>query len=248
MKVTLYPTVKLLDEQAGILEYIASDQTIDHTREVVKADGWLFDYMEKNGPFVDSHRTGTIDNLVGKVLGARVENNQLIETVQWAIDVEANRLAQLGFAMTKAGYLKGVSVGFKPVMLTTRLAPDDWPSDDWCNAKVAYAGTRTGKAVWDAQVKALGLGPDAPVDTIYIQQQQLELSACIVPCNPNAVAKSFFQAYKAGVMTDGDLEMISKKMAESATADATDDPAHVAKARARARLAILMGQRNNTRS
>jgi phage/plasmid-associated DNA primase len=43
----------------------------------------------------------------------------LVETVKWAHDVPENRLAQLGYAMTKAGHLKAVSVGFIPTKMLT---------------------------------------------------------------------------------------------------------------------------------
>ena len=237
----LFPETKVLDDKAGIIEYIASDQTIDHAREVVRADGWRFDYFQRNAPFVDSHRAGGIENLVGKVLSARVDGSRLVETVQWAVDVPENRMAKLGYEMTKAGYLRAVSVGFKPERLVTTLAQEDWPND-WSGATMAWSKTKSGRGVWNQQLANLGLPDDGRVNTIYLQQQQLELSACIIPCNPNAtVNKSFCQAYKAGLMTDSDLELISSKMTEHATADATDDPAGVAKARQRARTAFLLG-------
>ena len=68
---------------------------------------------------MDSHDYSTIGKCLGKVIDFRVEGAQLIERVQWAIDVPENQLAQIGWKMTEAGYLKAVSVGFFPVKYVT---------------------------------------------------------------------------------------------------------------------------------
>ena len=237
MQRTIYPGVNITDEKAGICEYIASDESVDSAREIVRASGWKFDRMEKNAPFINSHNYRGIDNLVGKVLGARVEGGQLIENVQWAIDVPENRLAQLGWAMTQAGYLKAVSVGFLPLSLVTKLPQDEWP-ESWAGAAITSTGSRTGKGAWQTQAEAMQRDL-SKVMTIYTEQSQTELSACVVGSNPNAVAKS----YKAGVINDSDLELLSEistGKAESETDDATEDPAGVAKSRQRARMAFLV--------
>jgi hypothetical protein len=52
---TIHPEVRVMDERKGIAQYVASDETIDSYREVIRADGWRFDRFAKNAPFVDSH-------------------------------------------------------------------------------------------------------------------------------------------------------------------------------------------------
>jgi hypothetical protein len=240
--------VNIADEKAGVCEYIASDESLDADCEVVRCAGWKFDRMEKNAPFVNSHNARDIGNQLGKVLGGKVEDEQLVETVKWAIDVPENKLAQLGWAMTKAGYLKAVSVGFLPTKVITRLAPDEWPGS-WSGAQVADANRREGKKLW--QSLGLEMGRDlADVQTIYIEQQQTELSACIVGSNPNAVAKclkEFACAHKAGVLSDADLDLISIEYARVKTANSTVEPAVVEKARQRARTAFLVGVMTQTK-
>jgi hypothetical protein len=242
MRRTIVPDeVRMVEEKTGICEYIASDESLDSSNEVIRVSGWKFDRMAKNAPFINSHNYRGIDNLVGKVLGARTENNQLIESVQWAVDVPENRLAQLGWAMTKAGYLKAVSVGFLPMSLLTRLPHDEW-SVDWGGASITSVSTRAGKDAWAAQQDEMGVDL-SQVMTIYTSQMQTELSACVVGANPNAVAKS----YKAGIITDADLDLlatcyaISAVKTKSETADATADPADVAKARQRAQFSFRLG-------
>jgi len=232
---TLNPEIRVVDEKAGTIEYIASDESLDADREVVRLSGWRFDRFQKNAPFVDSHKYGSIDAVLGKVLDARLENNRLIETAQWAIDVPENILAQRGFAMTKAGYLKAVSVGFDPIKILTSLARTEWP-DIWQGASILSTGTRDGKRLWTDQLQQLGLASsdNKPV-SIVLEQQQLELSACVVGANPNAIAK----AYKAGILCDADLDLISIERSKRETAWMASESAAANQARQRKRAEFM---------
>src|SRR5262245_42586020 len=96
---TIHPEVRVLDETKGLVQYVASDESLDSYREVIRAAGWRFTNFSRNAPFVDSHDYSSIDKLVGKVTEFKVDKGRLVETVQWAIDVPGNLLAQRGFAM-----------------------------------------------------------------------------------------------------------------------------------------------------
>jgi hypothetical protein len=216
---TLNPQIRVIDAAKGTVEYIASDESIDTYGEVIMAKGWMFDSFEKNAPFVDSHNYQSIDCLLGKVLDYQVKGGKLVETVQWAIDVPENFLAIKGFAMTQAGYLKAVSVGFMPVEVVSPRDRDVTEYNELC--------------------EKLDLDPtdaDARPRCIYVKQQQLELSACCIGANPNAVAK----AYKAGVLSDADLDQFSTLIARRETASSTVAPADVEAARQRARTGFLV--------
>ena len=173
----------ILDRELGIVEYVASDNTLDGDHEVTLVDGWDFSRMEKNAPFIDSHRQDSIEHVLGKVIGGRVEKGQLVETVQWAVGMGRD-LADIGFKMTEAGFLRGVSVGF--------IALEE------INVKT----TR------DFHTQALALGvavEDLPdLQTVYKRQQQIELSAVVVGSNPNALVKAF----AAGAIVEKDLAAI----------------------------------------
>lgn len=214
---TIHPETRVLDEKKGIVEYIASDESVDSYREVIKASGWRFDHFKKNAPFVDSHDYGTIDKQLGKVISYEVKGKKLIETVQWAIDVPTAQLAIHGFAMTAAGYLKAVSVGFWPVKHVSR----------WDSNPTAY----------NNEISKLDLAADDPncPRCIYIEQQQIELSACIIGANPNALAK----AYKAGVVDDAFLDLIATEHTKRETARTAVDPADAVRARQQARQEFL---------
>jgi hypothetical protein len=182
------------------------DESVDSYREIIRANGWKFTNFKKNAPFVDSHDYSTIDKQLGRVIDFNVEKKSLVERVQWAIDVKENVMAQLGWKMTEAGYLKAVSVGFWPTRYVTK-----WDADP---------------KGWRDQLKELGLHEEDGVRCIYVEQEQVELSACIIGANPNALAK----AYKAGAIGDADLENFSMEFAKRETAQATDNPADVARA------------------
>ena len=188
MRATIHPVTKVLDAKKGLVQYLASDESIDSYREVVCAAGWQFDRFKKNAPFVDSHDYGTVRNLLGMVTDYTVDTKkgQLVETVQWAIDVETNDLARFGFQMTEAGYLKAVSVGFAPTKYASRWSDEK----DWQDA-VAQVGMSAANA--------------AICQIIYLSQQQLELSACILGANGNAVAKAF----AGGALSDEDLDKLA---------------------------------------
>lgn len=174
---------RILSEKDGTVEYIASDHSVDSYDEVVLVNGWRFDFFAKNAPFVNSHNYWSIEDLLGRVDSARMESGQLIETVTWAKDVEEHHLAKLGWKMTVGGFLKAVSVGF-------RVIRSAGPGSDG----------------WQAAVAAAGLTPEAAQKCrrIFTEQQQLELSSCILGANPNAVAR----AYKEGCIRDADLAAV----------------------------------------
>lgn len=171
---------RIISEAEGLVDYIASDESLDSYQEIIAAKGWRFSRFAKNAPFVDSHDYESIQKLLGRVESAGIVGTSLIERVRWAKDVKENALAQLGWKMTLGGFLKAVSVGFFPV-------------------RRAFQG-REG---WAAAVADLGIKPEdaANVRCIYLEQEQIELSACIIGANPNALAKSF----KEGCIQDADL-------------------------------------------
>jgi hypothetical protein len=205
---TIHPEVRVLDEKAGTVEYVASDETVDSYREVIRADGWRFDRFEKNAPFVDSHNYDSIACLLGKVVDFKVAGRKLVETVQWAKDVAENTLAQLGWRMLQGGFLPAVSVGFVPVRSL-------WQNDEG----------------WSQQLAELKLDAKTDVRRVFIEQQQIELSAVVIPANPNAVAIA--RAYKSGALADSDIDFISAEVSKRNTANAADGSDAAALARHR---------------
>ncbi len=173
-------SARILSEADGLVEYVASDATLDSYNESILVSGWRFDLFAKNSPFVDSHNYWSIEAMLGRVVGARVEGNQLIERVQWAKDIPEHKLATIGWKLTVGGFLKAVSVGFRSEMHV-------YPGD----------------SAWTSYAKEAGLSEEESKKCrrIFVKQQQLELSACVIGANPAAVAKAF----EAGCLREADL-------------------------------------------
>lgn len=227
---TIHPVVKVLDSEAGLVEYVASDETVDSYREVIRVNGWKFDLFRKNAPFVDSHNYSSIDHLLGRVEDFRIEKGAkpaLVETVRWAKD--ASPLAELGWRLTEGGFLKAVSVGFWPVRFASKFDADP--------------------ALYKSLLLELGMGGEKAPVRIYTEQQQVELSACILGANPSALARAF----KAECIKEADIELIEQRSAEvfqaeenllqgrteTETARTAANPADAVLARQRAELDLL---------
>jgi len=175
------PEIKIISTATAEVEYVASDASLDCYREILVPGGVDFTRFAKNAPFVDSHDYSTLEKLLGSVTQCSVKNGQVVERVKWAVEVSP--LASLGFKLTESGHLKAVSVGFMP-----------------------------GKMVWSGEpdfveaVKGLKLSAEiaAQVRCIHLTWQQIELSACIIGANPNALAKAFGE----GALKEADLAAI----------------------------------------
>lgn len=195
----IHPETRIINEEEGLVDYVASDETLDCYREVIRASGWKFTHFQKNAPFVDSHNYWSIDKLLGKVVSWRIEKGKLIERVQWAVEAgQDNPLVSIGWKMTVAGFLKAVSVGFFPIRWVDR-----WDE----------SGT------FDSQLDELGLSRDDKIARVFMEQEQIELSSCIIGANPNALAK----AYKAGAIPDQDLERFGKLLEAAHSASSGQD-------------------------
>lgn len=175
---SIAPEIRVIDAEEGIVDYIASDESVDCYAEVIAAKGWRFTRFAKNAPFVDSHDYWSIDKLLGKVESFRVEGRKLVERVRWAKD--ATPLATMGWKLTLGGFLKAVSVGFYPLR-----------------------SVRQGEQDWGKTCKEMGLDTEASANVrrIFLEQEQIELSACIIGANPNALAKGM----QEGCIRDADL-------------------------------------------
>lgn len=196
--------VRVLNEEKGEVEFVASDETLDSYAEIIRVNGWRFNLFAKNAPFVDSHDYRTITKLLGQVFSWRIEGNQLIEGVRYSR--EPDTLADWAFKMVRDGFLKAVSVGFVPLKMASK-----WDGD---------------KGGFLQQVTELGLNPEtaAQLRSVYIEQEQIELSQCVIGANPNALAR----AYKAGCLNEQAIDGIAALTAaeRTPTLSATDGPSN----------------------
>lgn len=175
------PEIKVISAADATVDYIASDASLDCYHEVLRAQGVKFTRFEKNAPFVDSHDYSTIEKLLGSVIEFKISGGKVVERVKWAIDVSP--LAALGFKLTESGHLKAVSVGFLPLRYAWRDDPD-------------FA-----KMVTDLKLDA---ETAAKCRCVHWEWEQIELSACIIGANPNALAKAF----KDGALKEKDIAAV----------------------------------------
>lgn len=175
------PEIKVISAADATVDYIASDASLDCYHEVLRAQGVKFTRFEKNAPFVDSHDYSTIEKLLGSVIEFKITGGKVVERVKWAVDVSP--LAALGFKLTESGHLKAVSVGFLPLRYAWRDDPD-------------FA-----KMVTDLKLDA---ETAAKCRCVHWEWEQIELSACIIGANPNALAKAF----RDGALKEKDLAAV----------------------------------------
>lgn len=215
---------KIIDAAAGLVRYTASDESLDCHGEIVRAKGWRFTHFAKNAPFINSHDYSDVRNLLGSVVSFAVEGNALIEDVQYALTKEGNTLADWTFAMVRDGHLKAVSVGFVPTSMCSKW---DGDTKDFL-----------------AQVAELRLdaATAARLRCVYREQEQIELSQCIIGANPNALAKSLrtvAAAYKAGTMSEENVTHFAALIESLKTATPPTESVAGGEASPRTRLAIL---------
>lgn len=215
---------KILDEAAGLVRYTASDESLDCHGEIVRVRGWRFKYFAKNAPFINSHDYSDVRNLLGSVVAYGVEGAELIEDVKYALTPKGDTLADWVFAMVRDQHLKAVSVGFVPVSMCSKW---DGDTKDFL-AQIA-----------DLKLDA---ATAARVRCIYREQEQLELSQCIIGANPNALAKSLrtvATAYKAGTLSEENVTQFAALIESMKTASPAADSADADDASPRTRLAVL---------
>lgn len=95
-----------------------------------------------------------------------------------------------------------------------------------------------------AEELKLDAGSATRLCCVYIEQEQIELSSCIIGSNPNALARSMrsiADAYKAGSITEQGVDQLSAAIAASNNANPAADSADAGKASPRTKLAILAG-------
>lgn len=101
---------KSIDDE--VIEILASDETVDRDRDVIKAKGWQVDNWLKNGALLYGHDPSSPFNVIGSPVNAEIRGSKLYVQV---------RLAKAGTSpahdavrsLIEQKILKGVSVGFK---------------------------------------------------------------------------------------------------------------------------------------
>jgi len=99
--------LKQIDNDEGIVEFVASSETMDSHGDIVKQQGWEF---ADNIPLLYEHKDETFP--IGKVINHRVVNDELIARAQVDLDDE---MGEKVWEKMKRGFLNQFSVGFQPL-------------------------------------------------------------------------------------------------------------------------------------
>lgn len=101
------------DANLPVIEFTASDDTLDRYDEVIDAQGWDLTNYQRNPVFQNSHKYGDVVFTLGKSLETVVRGNALVQRIEFAVDI--NPVARLAYDLYKGGFLNAVSVGFIPL-------------------------------------------------------------------------------------------------------------------------------------
>ena len=169
----------------AVLDFIASDDTLDRYGEVLDPGGWRLDNYRRNPVFQNAHQYGDIIFTLGRALLTEVRNVPgpdgrtrlaLYQRVEFA--VEANPVARIAYALYKGKFLNAVSVGFIPLR--------------WEDAEGEAGHADAGP-------------PRAPrCRRRYLEQELLEVSAVGIPANPAALQLGL----RAGAVAKSELEHV----------------------------------------
>ena len=114
---TLDLGLRTQDSSRSVLEFVASDETLDRYDEIVTPSGWKLESYRRNPVFQNAHKYGDVIFTLGKALitELRIINGRqaLCQTVEFAVDV--NPMAKIAYGLYRGKFLNAVSVGFIPV-------------------------------------------------------------------------------------------------------------------------------------
>ena len=104
-----------------MMDFIASDNTVDRYNEVLDQNGWQLDNFRANPVIPDCHDYSSISKILGRATSIGVSNGKLVNRVQFSMD---NPMGKMAYKMAKAGFIKSQSVGFIPLDWTNGVGQD----------------------------------------------------------------------------------------------------------------------------
>ncbi len=97
---------------APMMDFIASDNSVDRYNEVIDQAGWQMDNFRANPVIPDCHDYSSISRILGRAVMVAVNDGKLVNRVEFALD---NPMGNLAYKMAKGGFIKSQSVGFIPL-------------------------------------------------------------------------------------------------------------------------------------
>jgi HK97 family phage prohead protease len=113
---------EVTSDDLPLMDFVASDESVDRYNEVIRLDGWQLDNYRRNPVIVDSHDYSSIAKILGNSPLIDVREGRLINRVRFATD---NPLGNMAWKMARAGFIKSQSVGFIPIDWQTGKNADE---------------------------------------------------------------------------------------------------------------------------
>lgn len=123
-RVALVPEMRSVDSAGRTITFVCSDETVDRYGDRLISSGFRTEnYMKAGGPVLWSHRADQPP--VGKTTSIHVENAPpaLVNTVQFA-NKDTSEFGDQIFRLYAGGFLRGVSVGFRPLQPPEPMVDD----------------------------------------------------------------------------------------------------------------------------
>ncbi len=93
-------------------EFVASTETVDREGDIIEVSGWELDAYRKNPVVLFGHDYGSLP--VGKASKVGIKSNALMTTIEF-VTAEQNPDGHRVYQLVAGGFLKSVSVGFRPL-------------------------------------------------------------------------------------------------------------------------------------
>ena len=100
-------------ENQPVLDFTASDETLDRYDEIISASGWQLANYRRNPVFQNAHQYGDVIFTLGKALLTEIRNGRLFQRIEFATGV--NPMARIAYGLYRGKFLNAVSVGFIPM-------------------------------------------------------------------------------------------------------------------------------------
>ncbi len=107
----LHCEVKDVAGEAPMLDFIATDETVDRYNECIKLDGWNTDNYLANPVVPDCHNYDSVARILGRTVSLKI-SDKMVNRVEFALD---NPMGNMAYKMAKGGFIKSESVGFIPL-------------------------------------------------------------------------------------------------------------------------------------
>ena len=186
-----------------ILDFIASNETLDRYDEIICAEGWRLDNYRRNPVFQNAHQYGDIIFTLGKPLLTEVRliggRPALFQRIEFAVD--ANPMAKIAYGLYRAKFLNAVSVGFIPIRWHDGDAPAHGRSADLQSAVSQNCILQDRESSEPHALRSTLHAPTPSFHRKYLEQELLEVSAVGIPANPEALQLGL----KSGAIERADL-------------------------------------------